>query len=396
MNRKRLKGFLYRWYRPVLGAFLIFTVCFYLFGWKLGSLPAGFSPEEKVAIAASSSIDNIVNNPVNAPHKVPQYAIQKTLGDSPLQMRAVSVFYGILAVFCFYLVIKWWFKYKVALVSTLLFATCPWLVINSRSATATIMLLSSLAIITAYLWLQSSNKHHDSALIVMALAGSLSLYIPGVFWITLVGVIVAKRPLSKFYKQASSIVRYSLPLLVAMLVTPLVYASIINPDILKELLLVPEQLLNPLESIVAIIWAGLGIIWRTRDSMPTTLGNLPILNAFEVVLLIIGSFWMLTEVKRRRTYWIFGSILLTILVVGLGHKEQELLLILPAIYIIIAGGLHFMYKEWFRVFPRNPLAKWVGIGVISIAVGISLIYSVRYSLIAWPNSPETSSYYVIQ
>ena len=375
---------------------LILSVSFLLYGWKLGSLPPNFRPEEKAAVISSSSVRLIVNNPVNAPHKVAQYIVQKNFSKSTLAMRSVSVVFGLLAVFCFYLVLKWWFKYEAAILGAILFATSPWLIINARSATAAIMFLASLSVIAAYLWMQSTEKHHNTALILAALAGALSLYVPGVFWITIIGVLAIRKPLTNAYKSSAAVVRYSLPVLTSLILTPLIYAAVVEPKIIKELLLIPDGLLSLFESLQSIVWTGLGVVWRTRDNLPTTIGTLPVLDALCVVLFIVGSFWMLTQVKRRRTYWLFGSLFVSIIVIGLNRQALELLLILPVIYIVVAGGLNFLYKEWFRVFPRNPLAKWLGLGVIVMVIAISVVYSVRYSLVAWPNAPETTSHYMLQ
>ena len=396
MNRKGLIATFKRWYKPVLGTALALVGIYLLFIWRIGDLPPNFSPLEKAAVLDSSSIKNIVDNPLNIPHKLVQYGVQELFGVSTTSMRLVSAFFGLLATICFFLICKWWFKSTIAWFASALFIFSPWLIINSRSADTAIMFLSSITIIAAYLWLQSSDKQHDFALISLALAAMLSLYIPGVVWITIVGALAVQKPLYSAYKQSAAVVRYVLPIIMTLLITPLAYAVVYDPRLLKQLLLIPDQLLSPVDSLTAIVWSGLGVIWRTRDNLPTTLGTLPVLDALCVVLFIVGCFWLLSEYRRRRTYWLFGTLAVSIVVIGLNRQALLLMLILPAIYIIIAAGLNFLYKEWFTVFPRNPLAKWVGIGVIVIAVTISCIYNVRYSLVAWPRSPETTSYYVIQ
>lgn len=396
MNSKKLTGWFLRWYKPVFSVVAIIGVSFFLYGWKLGSLPPNLSSEERAAALESSTIKLIVENPVNAPHKIPQYVVQKSIDKSPQALRSVSVMFGVLAAFCFYMVLRWWFKFEAAVLGAILFSTSPWLIINARSATVAIMYLSTLFVIAAYLWLQSTQKHHNTALIVAFIAGALSLYVPGVFIITLIGVLAVKDPLHKAYKSASTFVRYSLPVLTTLLLTPLVYAIAMEPKILKQLLLLPDSWLAPIKALEAVAWTGLGIVWRTRDNLPTTIGTLPVLDALCVVLFIVGTFWMLTQVKRRRTYWLFISLGISLVIIGLSQQALELLLVLPAIYIVVAGGLNFLYTEWFRVFPRNPLAKWVGISVVLIAVMISVVYSVRYALVAWPLAPETTEYYMLQ
>lgn len=62
----------------------------------------------------------------------------------------------------------------------------------------------------------------------------------------------------------------------------------------------------------------------------------------------------------------------------------------------MAAGLRYLYIEWRHVFPLNPFAHSMALGLISLVVAASLLYGARYSLTAWPHSAEAKSSYVLK
>jgi hypothetical protein len=68
-----------------------------------------------------------------------------------------------------------------------------------------------------------------------------------------------------------------------------------------------------------------------------------------------------------------------------------MILMLPFVYLIVAAGIGFMLQQWFRVFPRNPIARTLGASLITIAVISSSGYNLTHYFIAWAKAPETQS-----
>jgi hypothetical protein len=69
---------------------------------------------------------------------------------------------------------------------------------------------------------------------------------------------------------------------------------------------------------------------------------------------------------------------------------------LPAVAILDAVGLRYLYEKWFRVFPLNPIPRGFAYIFIFVLIFGQLAYGVRYALLAWPHSLETRKVYVIK
>ena len=93
-----------------------------------------------------------------------------------------------------------------------------------------------------------------------------------------------------------------------------------------------------------------------------------------------------------------AQLLVAILGIGLfiealNSNTAMFLLAMPALFVLLAAGLRYLYFEWHGVFPFNPIPRIIALLLISLVVGIHIVYGVRYSLIAWPGSSDTLSSY---
>jgi hypothetical protein len=77
-----------------------------------------------------------------------------------------------------------------------------------------------------------------------------------------------------------------------------------------------------------------------------------------------------------------------LLLVGLGGPVG-LSLLVPLLYVWAAAGIAYLTREWLQVFPNNPLARSLGLGLIVLAVGLGCIYNLRAYFVAWPHNQTT-------
>lgn len=386
-----------RWGSEIVAALAIALGFFVLYAWRLATLPAHFSPDEVAAKTASASVSAIANNPVNLPHKILQLGLQSLGHHGPLAMRSVSVFFIICAVVSFYILIKWWFDRRLALLSTIAFAVSPSVIIAARNATTTSLLICALtAMMTSYLWLQAARKSELAALICFFTIAALSLYVPGMIWVIAIGAIFFSQRLLRQARSYHNLLPYILLLIFTVLSIPLIFVAISKPMVGREILLLPDHLWSITESLKSIAWTGLGFVWRTRNNLPTTLGYLPVFDIFAIITAVFGVFHLLKQYSRRRTYVIIGSIAIVIIAAGLRADFLLCSLVISMMYILVAAGLDYLLNEWFSVFPRNPIARWTAIFVLSFTLLVHVIYGVRYALIAWPTAPETKTIYMLK
>lgn len=394
--RKARRNLSLHWQKGLV-LLLIAAAILFVFTWKLGAQPAGMSPSEVKARESSRLISRIADNPLYAPHKIAQYTAHRLGHHGTVAMRIPSLIFALIALACFFITTRWWFGSTLAIFGTVLFASSPWFIIAARSATPDILLLAPLSIFASFLWLEQTDKRHDLALLLLVVSTALCLYVPGVIWIVIVGVILCWPRLRDGIKNTSRFVLPLVAFLGVVLLIPLVVSLVNNTSLIRPFLFLPTIWPGSIiELAESVIWAGLGLFWKVRINLPTTLGNIPVLNGLEIILAAVGIGWLLTQFRRRRTYLLLGALGVCLLAVGLLADYSKLLIALPIVYILVTAGLAYFYGEWFRVFPRNPFAKALALTTISIVIGLSAIYGLRYSLVAWPSAPETKQIYVLQ
>lgn len=66
-------------------------------------------------------------------------------------------------------------------------------------------------------------------------------------------------------------------------------------------------------------------------------------------------------------------------------------ILVPIVYLMVAAGFGYLLHEWLLVFPRNPLARSLGFGLLGIAVTLTCVYNLRTYFVAWPHNPATKA-----
>ena len=376
-----------------LAAFSLITLIFFLYFWRVGTLTRGFSPSEVLAQKSSLSFQAIMDNPLYAPHKVLSYSVQKVLGQGAPSVRAISGGLAVLFLFSFYHLTRGWFGKMVGFFATLLLAATPWVILLARSATPTILLLTPLILITCYYWLtRSRGAMSFSALMI---SGALNLYVPGMVWLVLLGLFVSRKNWSSLLDDINRLTKLAAFGFCALLISPLIYASVKNPHVIASLFLIPVDWSPLLTTLKSIAWSVLATTWRTPTHTDFIIGRLPMLNAAQIALGLFGGF-ALWKLARNKLYILIGLAVFGTAAAGINRDLSFLTLSLPALAVTIAAGLRYLYMEWKSVFPKNPIPKYLAFSLITVLAALQVVYGVRYSLIAWPNTPATRSTYVLK
>jgi len=381
-------------FRMVIVAASLLAVLFMLYFWKLGSLTSGLSPAEKASAELSSSLSLIIDNPVNAPYHLLQFGLHQ-LDSSILALRLSSVLFMMAFLALFYLMLKLWFGRVIATLSTLILAASPMLIVAARNATPEVMFLAPLAIIAEFLWMSRRKKYLNIAWLVFVATVAVCLYIPGIIWLVVAGLILKWRELGQLARSINAWMA-SLSMLVFLgLIVPLVMAAAKDPSIVKPLFLIPDHLAAYTDIGKSLGWSALALIWRLPYVTDLTVGRLPLLSITQIAMTGFGLFAMWSKARRETLELsaIFaGSLVLAAL-------NERLTLLIPAIMVICiftAAGLRYLYVQWNNIFPRNPIPRGFAVAMLIVLVGIQLIYGWRYALVAWPNSPATRAVYVIK
>ncbi|MBI2592471.1 glycosyltransferase family 39 protein [Candidatus Saccharibacteria bacterium] len=385
-----------RKFQPVktLLAIVFFSlIIFPLYFWHIGNLTKGLSPAEVSARMASSSLQSIIDNPVYAPHKIVQYATQKAASPTAANLRIVSSVFAIGILFCFYVLVKGWFGRQIGFLATLILGATPWVVLLSRNASADILLLAPAVILACYYWLTKSKS--SLSLIGLVAASALSLYVPGMVWLVVIGAVAAKSNIAKAASHLSKGRKSLATVLGLILLAPLIYGSAKSPSLLKPLFFLPDAWPQVTETIKSIAWSTLSLIWRTPAHIDILIGRLPILDYVQIILAFFGGF-ALYRLARNKLYILMGLIIVSVIGAGINKNPVLLTLALPATAVLVAAGLRYLYMEWRSVFPKNPIPKYLALVLLLGVVGLHIFYGLRYSLSAWPNTKETRVTYVLK
>ncbi len=377
------------YWRPSLLSIASAAAVLALIFFRLATLTPGFSNDEIAARAASSNIGNLQTDPLYAPHKVLQFGLHYLNHHGPLAMRSISALIGFITILGFYYVMRRWYTRRTAFLTTILLATSAWFLHIIRLSTPDSTFLLLFLFFAAGVWLQQS-KRKGVAFIAATLSAMSLLYIPGAIWFLIPAVLWQRKRVFEAVEQLPVWQLAFCMLAGVALISPLVLALIQQAGFYKAWLGLPEQLPDALRVAKNLVSTPLQLVWRGPDDATRWLGNLPLLDWFSAIMLAVGVYahWLKLHLDRSWLF-IYVAVAGTILV-SLGGPVN-LVLIMPFIYIVVGSGVALMLQQWFTVFPRNPVAKGLGLGFMIIAIVGSSLYNLDHYFVAWPNAPETKA-----
>ncbi len=387
---KALKLFLKDYGAEILLCTAGFLLVFLLLWFRIGSLTFGNAAEiEVTSRAAGSSLQAIIENPLNAPYKLTQRAVMFAGYNGVTSMRLVTTVWAVLAMVLFYLVARQWHSTRIAGLATWLFITSSWFLHTARLATPEVMWLVGLLGLVVVFTPRSMREFRSVTLTVYAVLLASVLYIPGMVWLVLVSLVIQRRNLAHAWDAARPIGLKILGIFSGLIiVTPLIFGLIRSPGLIAEWMGIGPDFGNIAEAATRLASIPLNLFLIGPDDPVRWLGQLPLLSAFEILMFAVGVYFYVSHRSASRARFILVLSALACLIIGFGGLVS-LSLIVPAVYLFVATGVAYMLEEWLIVFPNNPLARLFGISLIVIAVLLTSIYQTRSYFVAWRYSPET-------
>jgi hypothetical protein len=295
------------------------------------------------------------------------------------------------AAYSLFFVLKHWHRPQTATIAAVAFATNSVVLGIGRLGAPVITVFSWFIFIGLLLWqLHSSSKRILPA--VAAAAFAALLYTPGALWFAIIVGIVYWDRMNKLIKKVDTRSLLIVAGVAAVVAMPLLVGFILNPDILKQWLFLPEtlDLSQTLRSALAVPSA---FLYRMTAEPLVNVGRLPVFDIATGMLFLIGVFAYLRKYALNRTRIMLGSVIVGMILGALGQTLTAVALVLPFAYSVIAAGIEYLLDEWKRVFPKNPFAFSFGIILISISLAVSSYYHLTRFLVVWPQTPETRQVY---
>jgi hypothetical protein len=361
-----------------------------LFGRHLGSLTGGVTQSELSTLASYSSMHAIIDNPLHAPLKILAWALWHIPFHNPAMLRAPFALFGVLSLVAFAYILKRWYGIRMAVMGVVLFACSSWLLHVSRIALFDVSFLwAGVSLVALHLWF---HAHPDRRIVRFGwLIGMLALlFVPGMVWLIAANIFFQRDDLLDAWDAINH--RWEkivLPLIITVSFVIIGYVLFRHPHLGLDWLGVPHAVGDWKGMIVRLANDAAYFVIRGPHDPVIWLGRLPILDAFGTLMLATGLIFYAQHLRSFRTKFL-GVMLILATILTAVSGDIRVSLLVPLAYAIIVGGMAFVLHQWLRVFPRNPLARSVGIGLIGLLVVASCVYNLRSYFIAWPHNTETS------
>lgn len=400
---KRLPFVIADIWRPALIGTIITLAVVALYTYKLATLVGGldtveFANWQHIVLKSLHPVD-IARNATWLPHTLWLYILQLlhiSGSFAVYALRGFSVALALLATGSFYILLRRWYSLRLALMGTILLAGSSWMLHVGRYASQEVLYLLPLVTIAA--WSQVQASHYRAVSVsVTFISAIFCLYIPGLMWVIVPALFWQRKVLRKALRSISPGVAISVMVLSVFLVIPFVVslvwpaAGISNLQVAKAFAGIPatlptfSQFLQNIESIPKSLFLA------TNGNAALFTGHIPVLGAFGSVMFILGLYdFIRHSIHLDRTKIVVLYILLGIALIGVTGISAFTVLI-PVVFLTIANGMRFMLQEWLSVFPRNPVARGVGIGIVTFAVALSVSYHLMTYYVAWPNAQATKA-----
>lgn len=359
-----------------------------LLWFRLGTITPGISAEEASYRAAHSNLRQVADNPINIIHGLPTALAQVLGGTGLFFVRSVSAVLGLLIVVTLYLVLRAWHTERIAIMGTLLFASSPWFLHLARLATADIVPATIIGVVLLGIWLEK-GKWPVLTLLALAVFGTLLIYTPGFIWLVVLGFFWQRKRILSALSNTSFTFKVLWFLTIGLLLTPLARAFWLQPELLRQIAGLPDHSLVFNDIITNILQVPVRIFYHGPENPVIWLGNLPLLDIFSTVMLVIGVYIYWFRLRLDRTLLMIGLALFGCLLSALSGQISAVLL--PVIFIVVASGIALMLQQWFTVFPRNPLARSIATGLMVLTVALTVFYNTSHYFVAWPGAPETKA-----
>jgi len=373
-------------------AIVAFLLGLLLFG-RLDSLLPAYSPTEVQSALSSRPFTEIINNPVNAPYKLTVFFFSYITSNPLLATRLAAATFGIATIILFYVGMRNWYRRRIAFLATVLFACSAWFLHTARFGSPDILLPCAVLLLTVCGYWIATAKYSRYSYVAAIIALSLCMYVPGLLWLLGVAAVVRRKDIALLSLRLNARQRaIVIGTAVVLVILPLLVSIIRNPHVGLELLGLPNAWPGLVEIGKNLLYVPVSLFAFTPVNPELQLGRLPLLDIFGVVMFVLGAYYYFKHRTLDRTKLLLVFLAISTVLIAI-DGPVSIAIMLPAIYVIVTGGIAQLLGRWLEVFPRNPLAKSVGITLITIAVLASCLYNIRAYFVAWPNAPETKAIY---
>ena len=362
-------------------------------GWlmlyRLGSLVGGLSPTEHAAAVQPVGWHGVYHDALYLPLKIVRSVDFRLFPHHGQTLtRLPNALFGALAIVSFTWLIWLWHGRRTAVIAGTLFATGAWTLHASRLASFDVLYLAAMPLmLLANVGLQRRPDKAYTFYGSLALWGVL-LYVPGIVWLLIINVLFQRKALLAGWRHFSGWWQRVLYVLTGLIWLPLLLENLRQSATLRTWIGLPEHVAAPLTLLKQFGGVFVHLFVRGPEYPALWLGQAPLLDIFTLAMCLLGIYFYARrrEASRSRllaSFFAAGAVLVAL------NGPVGLSLLVPLLYVCAATGVTYLIHEWLRVFPVNPLARNIGVGLVALAVVLACTYNLRAYFVAWPHNATT-------
>ncbi len=339
--------------------------------------PGGISKAEMQSAVTSTytqpkalmgqSPENIIHLPYRLFQKLSLAALDVNL----ISIKLPSLVLAVGSVLALYGLLRLWFRRNVAVITaTIVVATGQFLLLSQLGTPAIGYIFWNSAILYCVSMLARTEKFRPLWFITATIFAALSMYSPLQLYVVIALIAACFfHPHARFvvFRQSKWVLGTG-GLLFLLLITPLVISLAKQPALIKTLLGIPPQLsMINLELVRTQLSQYAGFYKSSSDVRITPAYGLGV-----IALALVGLGKLFTTKYTAKSYIITVWFILLLPAV-LINPDAVMVTFVPVV-LLVAYGVDYLIRSWYRLFPHNPYARVFGLAPLSVLV-IGLIIS---------------------
>ena len=340
-------------------------------------LPGGLAQDEIRSALISDGLDPTklyALSPdalIYLPYRLLQAASISVFGISLVGIKLPSILLGFFSALGILYLLNLWYRRNVAIAAAIIAVTTNQFLLASQAGQAGVayIFLTTMVLIAASM-IARRSAYAKLWVIAGSVLAAISLYMPLNIYILLALALTAVfHPHARhiLFRKSSKVIIGIGMVLFLIIVSPLVIGAINDPSILRTLLGFSEGISN-FSANAAVLLTN-----YTHFSTPSSATVItPVYGLGLVLLIALGVYRLLSAKYTARSYILSFWLVLLVPLVCLNPGFVSITFV--PVVLLIALGVEYLIRSWYRLFPRNPYARVFGLLPLSVLM-IGLVVS---------------------
>jgi hypothetical protein len=354
-------------------------------------VPGGLSESEIKNFVQTSAMDLQNISTLTIPN-VPFYAAQRlsleVFGPSEFAFKLPSLICAFIAGIGAVILLRRWFRPNIAVLATVIMITTGQFLYVAQSGVASITyIMWPVWLLLTATMITTSPRHKRLWKVLFFVAVPLSLYTPlSIYLVLAIASAGLLHPHVRYVIRRMSRIHLLFFIMGSIIIAaPLGYLVWKNPSLGLTLLGAPDSWPPDVAS------NGITLLQQYLNFVSPQSGTMimPILGLGSIALIILGTWQLFTIRYTARSYTLTAWIILLIPVLLINPSFVSVTFV--PLLLVLASGLSYLLRYWYRLFPRNPYARFVGVVPLTILVGGLVISGLDRYFEGYRFDPETTS-----